>query len=248
MCPFHIRRAVALIAAVSLTTAMTASAASAPKPAARLAVGFTPIAPAGADHGAPIRLELEVTIAQAASSALALRKIVVHFPPGFAMNGALFPSCSAAQLRAAHGDLGACPRGSRVGTGRATIGVVGLAVRSQATLALFNGVGGRSVTFNVRLAKPARIDVTFSASLQPTPGGRGYVLSAAIPAKLRSVVGSAIVVRRIRVRTGTMRVVDGADRGYLEAFSCPRSHRLPFRTDLTFSGTSRSRANATLRC
>lgn len=145
-----------------------------------------------------------------------------RFGRGARFNGALFPSCSAAKLRRAHGRLSACPKGSRVGHGIATGRAVAAGIRSSGRLTIFNGPRGRSLVLNFVVVTPAFINATFEAPIERLHGGRyAFKLSSAVPPELQSVLDGDIVVERLDVTTGATLRVGGRPRGYFEAASCP---------------------------
>ncbi|HEU4701233.1 MAG TPA: hypothetical protein VFS37_02035 [Conexibacter sp.] len=201
--------------------------------------------PYSARRGMPITLRFHLGITHPADSRFRLERVVVRFPSGVGKpNGNLFPSCSVRQLERAHNRLSACPRGSKIGSGRATGTAVDIGVTSSGRLTLFNGPGGKSITFNVNIVTPALINKTFSAPLKKTGGRYGYVLTNIIPTELQNILDGPIIVRSIDVKTGATRVVNGVRRGYIEAFKCPRSGKAPLHVDSFFNTDTGGSATA----
>jgi hypothetical protein len=187
-------------------------------------------------HGMPITLKFHLGITHPADSRYRLDNVVVKFPSGVgAPHGELFPSCSVAQLEKAHNRLSACPKGSKVGRGRAVGTAVDIGVTSSGKLTLFNGPKGKSITFNVNITTPALINKTFSAPLKKTGGRYGYVLTNNIPTELQNILDGPIIVKSIDVTTGATIVKNGVRRGYIEAFKCPKSHKAPLHVDSSFN-------------
>jgi hypothetical protein len=204
-------------------------------------------------HGMPIRLKFGIKINHPAGSRYRLEKVTVKFPSGVgAPHGELFPSCSVAKLTAAHNRLSACPRGSKIGSGIAKGTAVDLGVTSSGRLTLFNGPGGRSITFNVSIVTPALINKTFSAPLKKTSGKYGYTLTNNIPTELQNILDGPIIVRSIDVTTGATIVKNGVKRGFVEAFKCPRSGKAPIHADFSFNtdtgGSATSSADTNILC
>jgi hypothetical protein len=204
-------------------------------------------------HGMPVTLKFGTTITHPADSRYRLDKVVVKFPSGVGKpNGNLFPSCSVAKLTAAKNRLSACPKGSKIGSGKAVGTAVDLGVTSSGKLTLFNGPGGKSITFNVSIITPALINKTFSAPLKKTSGKYGYVLTSPIPTELQNILDGPIIVKSINVTTGLTRVVHGVKRGYIEAFKCPKSHKAPLHVDYSFNTdtgqTATSSADTNIAC
>jgi hypothetical protein len=200
-------------------------------------------------HGMPITLKYGVRISHPDGSRFQLQRVDVKFPAGVGKpNGQLFPSCSVATLKAAHNRLSACPKGSKVGSGKATGTAVDIGVTSSANITLFNGPGGKSITFNVVITTPALINDTFSAPLKKISGRYGYALSTPIPTDLQNILDGPIIVRSINVSSGATRVVRGVKRGFIEAYKCPKSHKAPIHSDFFFSDGASSSADTNIAC
>lgn len=250
-------RIAAAVAAATLISAAAAPAATAPGLTTSIKATVSPNhlvgGPFSPNHGMPIKLHVILTIHHPATSRYQLQNVVVKFPAGVGKpNGNLFPSCSAAKLRAAGGNTRVCPKGSQVGKGLATGTAVDIGVTSTGTLKLFNGPGGKSIVFNVNITQPALINDTFDAPLKKTGGKYGYMLTSVIPTDLQTILGGPIVVRRIDVTTFAKRTVHGVTRGFVEAFKCPKSHKAPIHADFGFvtdSGqTATSSSDSSIAC
>ncbi len=248
----RVGRIAAVAAAATLISAAVATAASAPGLTTSLKASVSPNhVPKGftSSHGLPITLSYDAKINHPAGSRFQLQRVVVKFPAGVGKpNGNLFPSCSAAKLKAAHGNLSVCPKGSKVGSGIATGTAVDIGVTSTGRLTLFNGPGGKSIVFNVNIITPALINDTFNAPIVKTHGKYGYVLTNDIPPDLQTILDGPIIVREIKVKTGLTRVVHGAKRGFIEAYKCPKNHKAPIHSDFFFSGGVSSSADANISC
>lgn len=204
-------------------------------------------------HGMPIKLKFHLGLTHPADSRYRLERVIVRFPSGVGKpNGNLFPSCSVAKLEAAHNRLSACPKGSKIGRGKAVGTAVDIGVTSSGALTLFNGPKGKSITFNVNVTTPALINKTFSAPLRKISGRYGYVLTSPVPTELQNILDGPIIVRSIDVTTGITRVIHGVRRGYIEAFKCPKSHKAPLHVDTFFNtdtgGTATSSADTNITC
>ncbi len=249
----RVGRIAAAAAAATLISAAAATAASAPGLTTSISASVTPNhivgGPYSPNHGMPVKLHVTLNINHPAGSRYQLQKVTFKFPSGVGKpNGNLFPSCSAAKLKAAHGRLSACPKGSQIGTGTAIGTAVDIGVTSSGRLALFNGPGGKSIVFNVNIVTPALINDTFNAPLVKTGGRYGYVLTNNIPSDLQTILDGPIIVRKIDVTTGATKVVHGVKRGYVEAYKCPKSHKAPVHADFTFSGGVTSSADSNITC
>jgi hypothetical protein len=250
------RIAVAAAAATLIVAAVSPAASTPGGPVVSAKVSASPnhlVPGLTSRHGMPIRLKFHIGIAHPAGSRYRLERVIVRFPNGVGKpNGNLFPSCSVAKLEAAHNRLSACPKGSKIGGGRATGTAVDIGVTSSGKLTLFNGPKGKSITFNVNITTPALINKTFSAPLKKTSGRYGYVLTNNIPTELQNILDGPIIVKSIDVTTGITRVVNGVRRGYIEAFKCPKSHKAPLHVDAFFNtdtgGSATSSADTNIAC
>lgn len=243
-------------AAATLLLAAVAPAANGPGPVGSITASVSPnhlVRGLTNRHGMPITLKVGLKITHPAGSRYRLDKVTVRFPSGVAApHGELFPSCSVAKLTAAHNRLSACPRGSKIGSGIAKGTAVDLGVTSSGRLTLFNGPGGKSITFNVSIITPALINKTFSAPLKKISGRYGYILTSPVPPELQNILDGPIIVRSIDVTTGATIVKNGVKRGYIEAFKCPKSHKAPIHADFSFNTdtglTATSAADTNVAC
>ena len=117
----------------------------------------------------------------AAPAPLQLERTLLRFPKGARVNGRFFPKCTVAILQR-RGPRG-CPRGSRLGGGRARGAAPPIVDSVAAKVTLFNGpaVGGNSslIIYSLPDLGPVLIQ---SGVLRPDRRGRyGYVLSVDIP-------------------------------------------------------------------
>jgi hypothetical protein len=220
-CPIVVAAVVPAVAAIAVVA--PAAQAPAPRPVvtmtARISPGTLPIPP-----GTPMTLRLHTGFRSVPSGGdFVLQRAVYLFGRGARVNGALFPSCSAATLRRARGRLSACPKGSRVGYGTGTGRAVAVGIRSSGRLTIFNGPAGRSLVFNFVVVNPALVNATFEAPFVRLHRGRyAFKLATAVPPELQSVLDGDIVVERLDVTTGATLMINGRRRGYFEATSCPR--------------------------
>jgi len=249
----RVGRIAAAAAAATLISGAVATAASAPGLTISLKASVSPNhlvgGPYSPNRGMPITLSYDAKINHPAGSRFQLQRVIVKFPAGVGKpNGNLFPSCSAAKLKAAHGNLSVCPKGSKVGSGIATGTAVDIGVTSTGRLTLFNGPGGKSIVFNVNIITPALINDTFNAPIVKTRGKYGYMLTNDIPADLQTILDGPIIVREIKVKTGLTRVVHGVKRGFIEAYKCPKNHKAPIHSDFFFSGGVSASADAVISC
>ena len=174
-----------------------------------------------------------------------LDRTTILFPYGSQLNSRLFPSCSAAALN--RRGLRACSKASRIGSGFA-VGV-GDTVRQRLTATLFNGPGGRSITFHLSGTNPLRVNTAFSAPLTTLRGGKyQYRLQVDVPQNLQVIAGVPISVTEFETTVRATRRVGGRKRSYVEAFSCPPGAQVPLRGTFTFLGAPTLTRDSWLTC
>ncbi len=214
---------VAVVAAATLAALAPAADAPVARPVVTISADVSP-STRPLPPGTPLTLRLSTRFSsEPAGGNFVLQRADFLFGKGARMNGALFPSCSAAKLVAAHGRLSVCPEGAKVGTGIATGRAVAVGVTSSGKLTIFNGPGGRSLTLNMVVIHPALINATFSAPIVRLHGGRyAFKLSSSVPPELQTILEGDVVVTRLDITTGATRTIDGRRRGYIEATTCPR--------------------------
>lgn len=163
-----------------------------------------------------------------------LQSAVLKFTYGAHLNGNLFPSCSAAQIRS-HVK---CPKGSKIGSGSA-LGILGGGTDNPTTepidVTLYNGPKGKSITFQIQGQAPAVIDVSFDAPLKTfTSGNYNYQLTVNVPDILQVVAGIPISLDFFNVTVGANTKVHGRTRGYIETLICPPLALVPISGDFGF--------------
>jgi hypothetical protein len=154
-----------------------------------------------------------------------IQRAVILFPDRAGTNGRLFPSCSAAQIERFRGNVKRCPRGSKIGSGTVTAQALQLGITATGRVALFNGPGGNSITFNIRTLLPAYINESIDAPLTQLHGGRyGEKLTLSVPHSLQEILSGVYVgVKDFDVAiTGATRR-NGVEYSYLRARTCPRT-------------------------
>jgi hypothetical protein len=239
----------AAVAAVASASLATAADAPAPEPVVRLSATVRPHR-LPIPNGTPMTLTLDIGFASVPEGGnFVLQGAEFLFGRGARVNAALFPSCSAARLQAAHGNLHVCPKGSQIGSGYAAGTAVAIGVSSRAKITVFNGPGGRSFTMNVSVVNPALINETLDHPFTRLNGNGRYTskVTATLPEELQRVLDGDIVVSRIVLTIGASRVVHGVRRGFFEALNCPRGGS-PIHADFDFNQDRRASADYTVVC
>jgi hypothetical protein len=234
-----------------LAIAAVAPAADAPAPRPVVTI-FAHVSPSQRPipKNAPLTLRLNTTFESVpAGGNFVLLHADYLFGKGARFNGRLFPSCSAAKIRAAHGRLSVCPPGSKIGSGVATGRAVSVGITSSGKMTIFNGPGGRSIVLNFVVINPALINATFEAPIVRLHGGRyAFELATAVPPELQRVLDGDIVVKRIDITTGATRMIDGRRRGYYEAAFCPKHGGSAIHGEFEFNQGARAVADESVVC
>jgi hypothetical protein len=181
-------------------------------------------------------------------SANTLQQAILKFTYGAKLNGSLFPSCSAQDIR----DHKPCPKGSRIGSGTA-LGILGEnpdnAIREPITVDLYNGPKGKSITFRIRGEQPAVIDVPFDAPFKFfTTGDYNYQLTVDVPELLQVIVGIPVSLDFFNVKVGASRMVKGKKRGYIETLICPPKARVILQADFKFLESPSYHTDTFIQC
>lgn len=151
-----------------------------------------------------------------------IQRAVIFFPDHAGTNGRLFPSCSASQIERFRGNVRRCPRGSKIGSGTVTAQAQQLKLTARGQVAMFNGPGGRSITFNIRTLLPALINESIDAPLTQLHGRYGEKLTLTVPHSLQEVLSGVYVgVKDFDVTLGGLARVHGVDYRFLKARTCP---------------------------
>lgn len=242
-------------AAATFALAAAAPAAHAVSPVAKVegSVALTQYAADGVNAVAPATFPFTVTLSTDTPGAelFTVQKAVILFPDRAGTNGRRFRSCSAAQLTRFHGAIGRCPAGSKIGSGTIRAQALQLGITVPARVALFNGPGGRSVTFNIQATNPAAVNESIDAPLVQTSGRYGERLTLVVPHSLQEIIPDVFVGLQTFDVT-----IDGATRSggvtysYLRARTCPRrTLRAIFdMKDWTTGQTATATADTKVRC
>jgi hypothetical protein len=176
-----------------------------------------------------------------------IRKATLFFPHGARVNGALFPSCDPRRLERLRGSRRACPRGSRLGGGRA----LGTSpqihgVDEPLTVDVYNGARGRTLIFYLRGSNPVSINGMIVAPLQPIRTRKwAYRLTLSVPHDLQEVA-TGIFASLLRFTTK----VGGSahHHGYIETLACPPDTLVPIEGRFDFLDRTSTTADGYIKC
>jgi hypothetical protein len=152
---------------------------------------------------------------------------------GGRLNTALLPACKADTINAlATPDVGGCPSGSKIGTGRldALIGSAGQPTSSasacKAQLALFNGGKGHATLFVSSELATCPVALRQAIDMQYVTKGELAGLKFTVPELLRHQVGLDITVTHAEATLGKIvKTKKGKKVGYIESTGCKDANR-----------------------
>ncbi|HEY4279820.1 MAG TPA: hypothetical protein VGM91_16460 [Conexibacter sp.] len=231
------KRAARTLAAAGATALLLAAA---PAALANTSTISGSINPNHGRPGTPLALTVNFTLDPTAGAIPGtLNRVIVQLPPQATDNGAMFPSCTADQVNAAHGNGRLCPKGSKIGIGNIRADVPPIPISNvPATAEFFNGKGGKSITILVHVTNPVTLDVAFDAPIVHTSGRYGYKLTANLPYILQELNGEGggyfDAVRKFTATINAKIKVRGRTRGYIEAKRCPKSGKAPIAGQFSF--------------
>ncbi len=104
-----------------------------------------------------------------------------------------------------------------------------LGVTVPGRIALFNGPGGKSITFNFQADNPALVNESIDAPLKQLRRGEpGEQLTLVVPHPLQEILdGIWVGLREIDFTLSASVRVDGVSYSYLRARTCPRKPAAP---------------------
>ena len=222
-------RRIALCATTALL--MLAATANAASPTAvQVDAHITPVIRQFTPKTSPATLKIGMTFTTSDGGYQApLTQAVLNFSYGAHLNSTLFPSCSPQTVQAHK----SCPKGSLIGSGTGE-GALADALE-PITLKLFNGPGGKSITFEIIGERPATFDIPFTAPLKTFSGGLyNYGLTVPVPEELQRIAGVDVSLHNLNVTVNAKRKVKGRTRGYIETLICPPGALVPLGVAFSF--------------
>lgn len=152
-----------------------------------------------------------------------VQKAVMFFPDHAGTAGGLFPSCGAAQIERFHGDVGRCPKGSKIGSGTVKARALQLGLTASGRVTMFNSHHGKGITFNIQTNLPAYINESIDAPLTQLHGIYGEKLTLVVPHSLQEIISGVFVgVQTFHVTLDGAVVVNGVQHTFLKARTCPK--------------------------
>ena len=217
---------IAPVAAAALALAAAAPVAHAVSPVVKLkgSASLTRVSAAGRVATAA-RFHIDTTFSTDTPGAqlFTIQQAVIYFPDHAGTNGPLFPSCDAARIKRSHGNIAACPAGSKIGSGTVTAQALQLGVTATGRVAMFNSHRGKDVTINIQTLLPAYINQSIDAPITQLHGIYGEKLTLVVPQSLQEILDGIFVgVEDFDVTLTGLTRVHGVPYSYLKARTCPR--------------------------
>src|SRR3954453_5814909 len=172
--------------------------------------------------------------------AFAASDTIVHLGKELVFNGKALKTCSAAQVQS---DDTKCPKGSRVGQGKAAGTALGLT--ENLTVTAYNGPGGNKLELLVDGQTPLQIHSVIEGKLQTDSGKFGKKLVVAIPETLQQPAPGAYATLT-DFRT-TVKGTGSKKRPYIGLSGCAKK-TLNYKSDFVFTDGTTSTASATSKC
>ena len=222
-------RRIALCATTALLMLCATANAAAPT-AVKVDAHITPVIRQFTTKTTPSTLKIGMTfLTDNGDFQAALQQVVLNFSYGAHLNSTLFPSCTPQTIQAKK----PCPKGSQIGSGTGE-GALADAIE-PITLKLYNGAGGKSITFRIQGDRPAVIDSSFTAPLKTFSGGLyNYGLTVPVPEELQRIAGVDVSLHNLTVTVNAKRKVKGRMRGYIETLICPPGALVPLSSEFSF--------------
>lgn len=187
-----------------------------------------------------VKLFVETITKPAADDpAFATKLTVLFFDKNLTFNGAALKSCTQAQVQQ---DEKACPKGSSVGSGKAT--GVALGQTENLTVTAFNGPSGK-IELHVVGAQPLVIDSVIQGTLSNASGKYGKKLVVPIPDNLQQPltgVFATLTDFQTSVKGGTK------TKPYVGLKKCPSTKKLSFAGDFVYTDGTSKHAETTVKC
>jgi hypothetical protein len=143
-------------------------------------------------------------------------RIRVQLPKGIKWNGKLWPKakrCSVAKANS-QGSLGACPKGSKIGSGHVTALGGGGGVVEEIDLTAFVTTGGHLGLF-LHATQPLPLDAMLEGKV------RGQTIDVAIPTNIQEpITGVPTGIKTLTFSVNGKAKVKGKTRGALESSGC----------------------------
>ena len=233
-------RKLGLLAAVAAVAVGITGVAQAVDAEHKLVVKTTPTKAGTKTKPANMKLFTDlITIPAPNDPAFATKTAVVSFDKNMVFNTKAVKSCSKTQVQS---DETKCPKGSKVGTGKATGSALGQT--ENLTVTAFNG-GGTKLELHVKGNAPLVIDSVIEGKLATASGKFGKKLNVAVPENLQQPltgVFATLTDFQVTVKGGT------SAKPFIGLKGCPSNKKLNFKSELTYTDGTKKTATTTTNC
>jgi hypothetical protein len=233
--------AIAVTGALALA-GIGAGMSSAVDPAITISTSLSPKAHGSKKKPKPTKLVVKLSTApNAADPAFAATDTIVHLGKELVFNGKALKQCSSSQVLA---DDTKCPKGSKVGTGKAAGTALGLT--ENLTVKAYNGPGGKKLELLVDGSTPLQIHSVIEGVLSSDAAPYGNKLSVHIPDNLQQPAPGAYATL-VEFDTTINKILGKKKAPYVGIASC-KTKKVAFGVDYKYTdGTSKS-ASTTTAC
>lgn len=192
---------------------------------------------------ANVKLFVETITKPAPSDpAFATKLTVIFFDKNLVFNTKAVKSCSQAQVQQSEA---ACPKGSKIGSGKATGNALGQT--EPLTVTAYNGPSNK-IELHVVGAQPLVIDSVIEGKLQNASGKFGKKLSVPIPDNLQQpLTGVFATLSDFQTTVKSTGPAPGK-KPYIGFKKCPSSKKLNFAGDFTYTDGTSKHAETTVKC
>jgi hypothetical protein len=166
---------------------------------------------------------------------------IVHLGKELVFNGKALKTCSAAQVQA---DDTKCPKGSKVGSGKAAGTALGLT--ENLTVTAYNGPGGNKLELLVDGSTPLQIHSVIEGILSSDSAPYGKKLSVHVPDSLQQPAPGAYATL-VQFDTTINRILGKKKKPYVGIASC-KTKKVAFAVDYKYTDGTTKSTSTTGKC
>jgi hypothetical protein len=166
---------------------------------------------------------------------------IVHLGKELVFNGKALKTCSASQVQA---DDTKCPKGSKVGSGKAAGTALGLT--ENLTVTAYNGPGGNKLELLVDGSTPLQIHSVIEGVLSSDKAPYGKKLSVHVPDNLQQPAPGAYATL-VQFDTTINRVLGKKKKPYVGIASC-KTKKVAFGVDYKYTDGTTKSTTTTAKC
>jgi len=233
--------AIAVTGALALA-GIGAGVSSAVDPAITINASVSPTKHGTAKKPKPTKLVVKLaTTPNPNDPPFAASSTVVHLAKELKFNGKALKQCSASQVQS---DDTKCPKGSKVGSGKAAGTALGLT--ENLTVTAYNGPGGKKLELLVDGSTPLQIHSVIEGVLSSDSAPYGNKLSVQIPAGLQQPAPGAYATL-VQFDTTINKILGKKKAPYVGVASC-KTKKMAFGVDYQYTDGTSKKTTTTGTC